>query len=75
MVLVPLCVGQLYTFHFYYPCVNICANSTMWLTATLTIERFLFVRHPLWARAKCDRRSAKVRVPDDSLGHVWPTIR
>ncbi|KAL8607484.1 hypothetical protein ACOMHN_004455 [Nucella lapillus] len=52
----------MYTFHLYYPCVNICANSTMWLTAMLTIERFLFVRHPLWARVKCDRRSAKMKI-------------
>nr|KAG5708053.1 hypothetical protein BaRGS_025191 [Batillaria attramentaria] len=51
-----------YTFKVYFPCVNICSNSTMWLTAMLTIERFLFVRHPLWARAKCDRRSAKMKI-------------
>ncbi|KAL8616323.1 hypothetical protein ACOMHN_056266 [Nucella lapillus] len=51
-----------YTFHVYFPCVNICSNSTMWLIVTLTIERFLFIKHPLWARAKCDRRSAKIKI-------------
>ncbi|XP_025086252.1 probable G-protein coupled receptor B0563.6 [Pomacea canaliculata] len=48
--------------YIYYPTINICANSIMWLTTTLTIERFLFVCYPLWARATCDRRAAKMKV-------------
>lgn len=51
---------QVFQFYIYYPTINICANSIMWLTTTLTIERFLFVCYPLWARATCDRRAAKV---------------
>lgn len=47
--------------YFIYPSLNICANSTMWVTVTLTIERFLFVNRPLLARDRCDTHSAKVK--------------
>lgn len=42
--------------------VNICTTSSVWITVQLTVERFLFVRHPLWAKDTCDRASAKVKV-------------
>lgn len=45
----------------FYPIVNVCTTSSVWIIVLLTIERFLFVRHPLWAKAKCDRASAKVK--------------
>ena len=42
--------------------VNICTTSSVWITVLLTIERFLFVRHPLWAKDTCDRASAKMKI-------------
>ncbi|XP_069112457.1 FMRFamide receptor-like [Argopecten irradians] len=48
--------------HIFIPFVNICTNSSVWIVVLLTIERFLFVRHPLWAKATCDRTSAKVKI-------------
>lgn len=42
--------------------VNVCTTSSVWITVQLTVERFLFVRHPLWAKDTCDRASAKVKV-------------
>lgn len=48
--------------HIFLPVVNICTNSSVWIVVLLTIERFLFVRHPLWAKATCDRTSAKVKI-------------
>ncbi|OWF48057.1 FMRFamide receptor-like [Mizuhopecten yessoensis] len=48
--------------HIFLPFVNICTNSSVWIVVLLTIERFLFVRHPLWAKATCDRTSAKVKI-------------
>lgn len=41
---------------------NVCTTSSVWITVQLTVERFLFVRHPLWAKDTCDRASAKVKV-------------
>ncbi|KAH3778655.1 FMRFamide receptor-like [Dreissena polymorpha] len=42
--------------------VNICTTSSIWITVQLTVERYLFVRHPLWAKDMCDRASAKVKI-------------
>ncbi|XP_062609142.1 FMRFamide receptor-like [Saccostrea cucullata] len=47
--------------YIFLPFVNVCTTSSVWIIVLLTIERFLFVRHPLWAKAKCDRASAKVK--------------
>lgn len=42
--------------------VNVFTTSSIWITVQLTVERFLFVRHPLWAKDTCDRASAKVKI-------------
>ncbi|XP_048776113.1 FMRFamide receptor-like [Ostrea edulis] len=47
--------------YIFLPFVNVCTTSSVWIIVLLTIERFLFVMHPLWAKAKCDRASAKVK--------------
>lgn len=51
-----------YDAYIFIPFVNVCTTSSVWIIVLLTIERFLFVRHPLWAKAKCDRASAKVKI-------------
>lgn len=51
-----------YECYIFFPLVNVFTTSSVWLTVMLTIERFLFVRYPLWAKAKLDRASAKVKV-------------
>ncbi|XP_046354546.2 probable G-protein coupled receptor B0563.6 [Haliotis rufescens] len=48
--------------HLYYPLVNICSNSSVWLIVMLTIERFLFVCYPIWAKIHCSRTGANVKV-------------
>lgn len=52
---------KFYDAYIFLPLSNICSNSSVWITVVLTIERFLFVRYPLWAKAMCDRASAKVK--------------
>ncbi|CAG2252830.1 putative G-protein coupled receptor B0563.6 [Mytilus galloprovincialis] len=52
---------KFYDAYIYLPLVNVCTNSSVWITVVLTIERFLFVRYPLWAKAMCDRASAKMK--------------
>ena len=53
---------KFYDAYIFIGCVNICTTSSVWITVQLTIERFLFVRHPLWAKDTCDRASAKVKI-------------
>lgn len=53
---------KVYDAYIFIGTVNICTTSSIWITVLLTIERFLFVRHPLWAKDTCDRASAKVKI-------------
>ncbi|XP_041377121.1 probable G-protein coupled receptor B0563.6 [Gigantopelta aegis] len=53
---------KFYDAHLYYPLVNICCNSSVWFIVLLTIDRFLFVHNPLWAKAKCDRMGALIKI-------------
>ena len=53
---------KFYDAHLYYPLVNICCNSSVWFIVMLTIDRFLFVHNPLWAKAKCDRTGALIKI-------------
>lgn len=65
MVISHKAVGKFWRYYDAYiflPFVNVCVTSSVWIIVLLTIERFLFVRHPLWAKAKCDRASAKVKI-------------
>nr|KAG5709014.1 hypothetical protein BaRGS_004653 [Batillaria attramentaria] len=54
--------GVTYGAYIFYPLSSVCNNASTWLVVTLTIERYLFVRYPLWARDKCSPTSAKVKV-------------
>lgn len=53
---------KIYDAYIFIGTVNICTTSSVWITVLLTIERFLFVRHPLWAKDTCDRASAKMKI-------------
>ncbi|KAL3859421.1 hypothetical protein ACJMK2_009644 [Sinanodonta woodiana] len=55
-------IWKFYDCYIFLGCVNICTTSSVWITVQLTIERFLFVRHPLWAKATCNRASTKVKI-------------
>ena len=52
---------KFYDAYIFMPLSNVCSNSSVWITVVLTIERFLVVHYPLWAKAMCDRASAKVK--------------
>ena len=51
-----------YEAYIFIPRANICTDTSIWLVVLLTIERFLFVRHPLWVKATCSRESAKLNI-------------
>lgn len=53
---------RFYDAYIFIGLVNVCTTSSVWITVQLTVERFLFVRHPLWAKDTCDRASAKVKI-------------
>ena len=53
---------KIFDAYIFIGTVNICTTSSVWITVLLTIERFLFVRHPLWAKDTCDRASAKMKI-------------
>lgn len=53
---------RIFDAYIFIGLVNICTTSSVWITVQLTVERFLFVRHPLWAKDTCDRASAKVKL-------------
>ncbi|KAL8575882.1 hypothetical protein ACOMHN_027280 [Nucella lapillus] len=53
--------GIFYGAYFFFAIISICNNASTWIVITLTIERFLFVMRPLWARDTCTSFSAKVK--------------
>ncbi|KAK3086304.1 hypothetical protein FSP39_016589 [Pinctada imbricata] len=53
---------RFYEAYIFIPLTNVCVTASVMIVVLLTIERFLFVRHPLWAKATCDRASAKVKI-------------
>ena len=55
-------VWRFYEAYIFIGLVNVCTTASVWITVQLTVERFLFVRHPLWAKDTCDRASAKVKM-------------
>lgn len=55
-------VWKFYDAYIFIGVVNVCTTASIWITVQLTVERFLFVRHPLWAKDTCDRASAKVKI-------------
>ncbi|XP_070206394.1 probable G-protein coupled receptor B0563.6 [Littorina saxatilis] len=54
-------LGVFYGAYIFLPLTSICNNASTWIVITLTIERFLFVKKPLWARGMCTPSSAKLK--------------
>ncbi|XP_052815864.1 FMRFamide receptor-like [Mya arenaria] len=53
---------RIFDAYIFIGLVNVCTTSSIWITVQLTVERFLFIRHPMWAKDTCDRASAKVKI-------------
>ncbi|XP_076449161.1 putative G-protein coupled receptor B0563.6 [Babylonia areolata] len=53
--------GVFYGAHFFLPITSICNNASTWTVIVMTMERFLFVKKPLWARDACTPFRAKVK--------------
>ncbi|XP_069125155.1 probable G-protein coupled receptor B0563.6 [Argopecten irradians] len=51
-----------YNAYIFLPVVNFFTASSIWITVVMTIDRFIFVKFPIWARWRCSRFSAQVRV-------------
>ena len=51
-----------YEIYVFIPLVNFFTVASVWITVAMTIERFLFVRYPLWARWRCNRYTAQFRI-------------
>lgn len=51
-----------YNAYIFLPFVNFFTASSIWITVVMTIDRFIFVKFPIWARWRCSRFSAQVRV-------------
>ena len=51
-----------YTNYVFLPLVNSLTACSVWITVTMTIERFIVVKFPLWARSGCNRFGARVRI-------------
>ncbi|XP_060062853.1 probable G-protein coupled receptor B0563.6 [Ylistrum balloti] len=51
-----------YNAYVFLPVVNFFTASSIWITVVMTIDRFIFVKFPIWARWRCSRFSAQVRV-------------
>ena len=46
----------------FTPFLNFFTASSIWITVVMTIDRFIFVKFPLWARWRCNRVNAQVRI-------------
>lgn len=51
-----------YDAYVFIPLVNFFTFASLWVTVIMTIDRFIFVRYPLWARQRCNRFKAQVRI-------------
>ena len=60
--------GVFYGAYFFLPLNSICNNSSTWIVVTLTVERFLFVKRPLWARDACTPSGAKLKTAGVMVG-------
>ncbi|CAG2249847.1 unnamed protein product [Mytilus edulis] len=48
--------------YFFFPIVNSLTASSVWLTVGMSIDRLLYVKAPLWARAQFSLKKAKGRI-------------
>ncbi|XP_050396074.1 probable G-protein coupled receptor B0563.6 [Patella vulgata] len=53
---------KFYDAHIFYPIINICTNSSVWLIVLLTVERFLFVRFPFWGKVNLNRKGSHIKI-------------
>ena len=51
-----------YESYVFLPFANLFTASSVWITVTMSIERFIVVKFPLWAKWRCTRVGAKTRV-------------
>lgn len=54
--------GIVYGAYIFFPLSNLCISSSTWIVVTLTVERYLFIRYPLWARDRCTPNMAKLKI-------------
>lgn len=53
---------KIFDAYVFFPFVNFFIASSVWLTVGVTIDRFAFVKAPLWARAQSSLKKAKTRI-------------
>jgi hypothetical protein len=53
---------QFFNVYFFFPLVNFFMAASVWLTVGVTIDRFVYVKFPLWARGYCSVHRAKARI-------------
>ena len=51
-----------YEIYIFLPLVNFFTASSVWITVIMTIERFIFVKYPLWARWNCSKYNTRFRI-------------
>ncbi|XP_076075868.1 putative G-protein coupled receptor B0563.6 [Mytilus galloprovincialis] len=60
--------------YLFFPLVNFFTASSVWLTVGVTIDRFLYVKAPLWARAQFSLNRAKVRIAIILVATIFITV-
>ena len=51
-----------YQIYIFIPVMNYFLATGVWITVTMTIERFIIVKFPLWARSRCTRFGIYIRI-------------
>lgn len=65
---------KLFDAYVFFPLVNFFIASSVWLTVGVTIDRFAYVKAPLWARTQSSLKKAKIRIAGIILATVSITI-
>ncbi|CAC5412419.1 unnamed protein product [Mytilus coruscus] len=55
-------VWQFFNAYVFFPLANFFMAASVWLTVGVTIDRFIYVKAPLFARGYCSRKRARVRI-------------
>lgn len=53
---------QFFDAYIFFPLVNFLIASSVWLTVGVSIDRFVSVKEPLWARTKTSLYRARIRI-------------